>query len=58
MNIKKIIKILRTEEFCVKIANANVGICDRKCEECPLVMNSEDIIEAYEKTIKILKKMI
>lgn len=55
-NIEKIIKILRTEEFCVKIANAD--ICDRKCEECPLVMNSEDIIEAYEKTVEILKKMI
>ena len=52
MDIEKIIKILHNEELCVKIASINN--CNRECKKCPLVMDSKDIIEAYEKTIELL----
>ena len=51
MNIEKTILIMRNELECFK----NADECDRHCEDCPLVMEAEDIIECYEWVIKHLE---
>lgn len=51
MNIEKAILIMRNELECVK----SVDKCDRHCEDCPLAMEAEDIIECYEWVIKHLE---
>jgi hypothetical protein len=52
MNIDKAILIMRNELECVKRADK----CDRHCEDCPLVMKAEDIIECYKWIIDQLEK--
>jgi hypothetical protein len=42
---------MKNELECVKQADK----CDRHCENCPLVMETEDIIEVYEWIIASLK---
>lgn len=43
---------MKNELECVKRADE----CDRHCEDCPLVMDAEDVIEVYEWIIKGLEK--
>lgn len=50
--ISKAIEVMKNELECVKRADK----CDRHCEDCPLMMDAEDIIEVYEWIIKKLKK--
>lgn len=52
MNIEKAILIMRNELECIKEADK----CDRHCEDCPLVMEAEDIIECYEWIIDRFEK--
>ena len=52
MNIEKVILIMRNELECVKSADE----CDRHCEDCPLAMEAEDIIECYEWIIDRFEK--
>ena len=52
MNIDKAILIMRNELECVKSADE----CDRHCEDCPLAMEAEDIIECYEWIIDRFEK--
>lgn len=49
--VDKAIKVMKNELECVKKADK----CDRHCEDCPLVMEAEDIIEVYKWIIKILE---
>ena len=51
MTDNEIIKIIENERECVCRAN----VCNRNCYTCDLVMNDEDIIEAYDKVLHILK---
>ena len=53
LTIDQIIEAMKTEEKCVA---RNIVGCDRECLKCDLVMRDEDIIEAYEKTLRILEK--
>lgn len=52
MNIEKAILIMRNELECAKSTDE----CDRHCEDCPLVMEAEDIIECYEWIIDQMEK--
>ena len=52
MNIEKAILIMRNELECAKAADE----CDRHCEDCPLAMEAEDIIECYEWIIDQMEK--
>lgn len=52
--IYDVIKVLQTEKSCVW-RNDNGG-CDRDCEHCDLVMDSQVILNAYDKAIEIIEK--
>ena len=52
----KVIEILETEKTCVERASNNQ--CNRDCKHCDLVRPSKDILEAYEKAIRIVRKEI
>ena len=53
MSIEEAIKIIETEWKCI---DRNDGIhCDRKCENCDLVMEVNDIREAYNMAINALE---
>ena len=54
MTNEQAIEIIRKEYLCVK-RNEN-GWCDRKCENCDLVMPTEDIFETYKMAIKALEQ--
>ena len=49
--IDKALEVMKNELMCVEAADK----CDRHCEDCPLVMEAEDIIEAYKWIIKLLE---
>lgn len=53
MSKEWIINMLLNEKRCVETAEKG---CDRDCSKCCLVMNSEDIIKAYDEAIKIIKE--
>lgn len=50
MTIEKAMNIIQTERTCVLRAN----ICNRDCGKCELVMETLDIIEAYDIAIDAL----
>lgn len=54
MEIKEVVEIIGKEKACVERG----GNCNRKCDECDLVMDAEKILEAYDTTIKALEKQI
>ena len=53
MSKEWIINVLLNEKRCVETAEKG---CGRDCSKCYLVMNSEDIIKAYDEAIKIIKE--
>ena len=55
MDIKRVIEIIKTERKCVKRNGMFDRACNRDCLNCDLVMESEEIIEAYDMALTILK---
>lgn len=57
MLIKELINIIKTEKQCVQRASGIFGTpCNRDCENCDLVMDSTDIIEAYNQILTMLQE--
>lgn len=54
MTKEKIIEIIKNELECVRTASDNK--CDRDCENCKLVRDSDDIIKAYDFVIEMLEQ--
>ena len=55
MTTKMAIELMENELHCVQTASQN--LCDRECDKCPLVRNTDDIIKAYGMAIKALEKI-
>ena len=49
MTLSEAIMIIKTEKACVERQG-----CDRECKNCDLVMDSADIIEAFDMATKYL----
>lgn len=54
MTKEKIIEIIKNELECVRTASDNK--CNRDCENCKLVRDSDDIIKAYDFVIEMLEQ--
>ena len=54
MKYEAVIEILENEKECVQRAN----ICDRECQVCDLVRHDEEILEALNIAIDIIKDKI
>ena len=48
--LNQIINIIKTERECVARQQ-----CDRDCGKCDLVLDSEDILAAYDRVIYLLE---
>ena len=53
MSGDEVIEVIENEKECVKRA----GICDRECQVCDLVRNDEEILEAYDQSIKAIRRL-
>ena len=53
MTKDRAIEIIKTERLCV-LKNENKS-CDRDCAKCDLVMETDEIIEAYNMAVEALK---
>lgn len=51
MTYREVIEIIENELKCVKQADN----CNRECKYCQLLRDTDDIIEAYEVALDILK---
>ncbi len=56
MDLIKAHKIMENELRCVQ--RASVNACDRDCKHCDLLMDTNEIIQAYGIVIKILEEQI
>ena len=56
MSKKEVHDIMENELRCVQ--RASVNGCDRDCGSCVLLMDTNEIIQAYGKVIKLLEKEI
>ncbi len=55
MNYSRVLEILRTERECV---SRNDGTnCDRDCANCDLVLDAEEILEAYTIAIGVFDNL-
>lgn len=52
MNLEQIREILKTEYKCVSRND-----CDRDCGKCDLVMDSEQILEAYSIVLQLFNQL-
>ena len=55
MTIQRIHDIMENELRCVQ--RAAVNACDRNCKECDLLMDTDEIIQAYNDVLKILERI-
>lgn len=55
MEIERTIEMLKIEQECVK--RQNTADCSRKCFECNLCQDEQEILEAYDTAIEFLKIM-
>ncbi len=53
LDIDNVKKVMITEKACV-IRNSK-HICDRKCENCDLLLSDTDVIRAYNDVLRIIK---
>ena len=53
MRSEEVIEVIENEKECVRRA----GICDRECQVCDLVRNDEEILEAYDQSIKAIRRL-
>lgn len=58
MKTEQILKVLKAERECIKrqigveAPDGSVGICDRDCANCSLVLPDTEILEVYDFLIK------
>lgn len=52
MTNERAAELIKNEMRCVRRANDN--FCDRDCEKCDLVVETEEILHAYRKAIEAL----
>ena len=52
MTNERAAEIMKIERKCVK--RQGTPKCDRKCQNCDLLVNTADVIEAYDKAIVAL----
>ena len=59
MNISRVIDILKTEKECVERAGTGTPnkSCERNCADCDLLLDDEEILQAYTFTIKCMENM-
>ena len=53
MTIREVHDLMENELRCVQ--RASVNGCDRECDTCPLVRDTDDIVAAYGYVIKMLE---
>lgn len=53
MTLQRATELMKTERTCVERANT----CGRDCAKCVLVQEDEELIAAYDMTIKCLEFM-
>ena len=53
MTIQRCHDVMENELRCVQ--RASVNACDRDCEHCELLMDTNEIVQAYGKVIKLLE---
>ena len=53
MSIDEAIKLLEIEKMCVKHAD----VCNRKCDKCALVQNTDKLLEMYTSVCELLKQL-
>lgn len=53
MNIDKAIKLLIIERNCVRHAD----VCNRECDKCKLVQDTDELLEMYDDVVKDLEKL-
>lgn len=51
LNLEHMKQVLKTEQECVR------RDCNRDCGNCDLVMDSNDILQAYEKLIMLVEQV-
>ena len=55
MDYSRVVEILRIEQECV---SRNNGVnCDRDCANCDLVLDAEEILEAYTIAIGVFNNL-
>lgn len=50
------IKLLEIERECISRNNEKMILCDRNCEKCDLVQDSDKLVEMYNYAIESLKR--
>ncbi len=53
MSIDEAIKLLEIEKMCVKHAD----VCNRECDKCALVQNTDKLLEMYTSVCELLKQL-
>jgi len=53
MTLSRLIEVLKTERECVK-RNEETD-CGRKCSECDLALETEEVLDAYDGVIAMLE---
>lgn len=53
MNIYEEIKLLNIERNCVRHAD----VCNRECDKCKLVQDTDELLEMYDDVVKDLEKL-
>lgn len=53
MNIYEEIKLLNIERNCVRHAD----VCNRECDKCELVQDTDELLEMYDAVVKNLEKL-
>lgn len=58
-DFERMLELLKIEQACVKRASGldgNNEPCNRDCANCPLVQKTEDLLEMYEKAIRLVSR--
>lgn len=53
MNIYEEIKLLNIERNCIRHAD----VCNRECDKCELVQDTDELLEMYDAVVKNLEKL-
>lgn len=61
-NYEKMLELLKIEQKCVKRGSGLdkdfEGPCNRDCARCDLVQKDEDLLEMYEKVIRLVDREV
>ena len=57
---ERMLELLKIEQKCVKrnsgLDESFEGTCDRDCARCELVQKDEDLLDMYEKAIRLVER--